>query len=222
MKPKKKQQVLIDAIRKGNLSKTKQLLGKGYKPNAPRQSRADTTPLHEAVRKGRLDIVRALVKAGADVNATDRLRHNPLDLALNLSAHKKHNKIAIYLRQKGAQRFVDSPVRWPPFETRRVRVPQEKPPAPPPEFTAHNLADKFDPDKWVGKPDDMQKLWDRVPKNLKAQFDFAAAFTQAKRATLRAHFPGKKFHLDKLPRTDKPADKPTDKPTDKPSGPPAP
>ncbi len=214
MKPKKKQQVLIDAIRKGNLSKTKQLLGKGYKPNAPQKPRADTTPLHEAVRKGRLDIVKALVKAGADVNVADRLRNHPLDLALDLSANKKHNQIAIYLRQKGALRFANSPIRWPPFETRRVPVRKEKPPAPPPEFTAQNLADKFDPDKWVGKPDDMQKLWDRVPKSLKAQFDFAAAFTQAKRATLRDRFPGKKFHLGKPAQTDKP--------TDKPSGPSAP
>jgi|GEM_PF-6663048 len=214
MKPKKKQQVLLDAIRKGNLPKTRQLLAKGYKPNVPQKGRADTTPLHEAVRKGRLDIVKALVKAGADVNAADHLRKNPLDLALDLSAHKKHNQIAIYLRQKGAQRFASSPVRWPPFETRRVPVRKEKPPAPPPEFTVHNLADKFDPDKWVGKPDDMQKLWDRVPKNLKEQFDFAAAFTQAKRATLRAQFPGKKFHLGKSAQTGKPAGKP--------SGPPGP
>ncbi len=64
--------------------------------------------------------------------------------------------------------------------------------APPkPRFTEETLKDIFNAKNWVGKPEEMQKLWEDVPARLQKNFDFEAALAEAKRETLKKHAPQK-------------------------------
>lgn len=58
-----------------------------------------------------------------------------------------------------------------------------------PKFTEESLKDIFNAKNWVGKTDDMEKLWTDVPDKLQKKFDFDAAFAEAKRETLKQHAP---------------------------------
>lgn len=59
------------------------------------------TALHLAAGEGRLEIVRMLCMAGADVNAKDRWGHHPLDDARN--AKKNSNDVMKLLLKHGAK-----------------------------------------------------------------------------------------------------------------------
>ena len=58
-----------------------------------------------------------------------------------------------------------------------------------PKFTEETLKDTFNAKNWVGKTDDMEKLWTDVPAKLQKKFDFDAAFAEAKRETLKQNAP---------------------------------
>lgn len=58
-----------------------------------------------------------------------------------------------------------------------------------PKFTEETLKDIFNAKNWVGKTDDMEKLWTDVPEKLQKKFDFDAAFAEAKRETLKQNAP---------------------------------
>ena len=64
--------------------------------------------------------------------------------------------------------------------------------APPkPKFTEESLKEIFNAKNWIGKPEEMQKLWEDVPAKLRKHFDFEAALAEAKRETLKKHAPQK-------------------------------
>lgn len=66
----------------------------------------------------------------------------------------------------------------------------EKPTQPAePKFTEETLKDTFNAKNWVGRTEDMQKLWEEVPVKLQKKFDFDTALAEAKRETLRKNAP---------------------------------
>jgi uncharacterized protein len=70
---------LVDAVKAGDISVVRETLQQRADPN---EAEADgTTALHWAVQKDRLDIVQALITAGAKVNAKNRYGLIPLVLA---------------------------------------------------------------------------------------------------------------------------------------------
>src|SRR5260370_28724702 len=70
---------LVEAVKAGNLLTVQTSLQQRQEPN---QTEPDgTTPLHWAVQQDRLDIVEALISAGAKVNAKNRYGTTPLVLA---------------------------------------------------------------------------------------------------------------------------------------------
>lgn len=66
----------------------------------------------------------------------------------------------------------------------------EKPTQPvQPKFTEETLKDTFNAKNWVGRTEDMEKLWEEVPVKLQKKFDFDTALAEAKRETLRKNAP---------------------------------
>jgi len=57
------------------------------------------TPLHVAAKRGNIDVVAAIIDAGADINATSDMHQTPLDIALK----QGHKAVAELLRKKGAR-----------------------------------------------------------------------------------------------------------------------
>ncbi|MDE1152000.1 MAG: ankyrin repeat domain-containing protein [Micavibrio sp.] len=86
------------------------------------------------------------------------------------------------------------------------------PPPPKPKFTEESLKEIFNAKNWVGKPEEMQKLWDDVPKKLQKEFDFDAALAEAKRETLKKHAPQQLKLAARKPEQKPPAPKPPEPP----------
>lgn len=104
---------LVSATRDNDLARLEQLLAKGADPN---DGGGKTTPLAIAVELGRLDFVKALVEAGADVNRPARheyTRHaddgvyTGVDHLPPLLVAVKHGRVeeARYLLEKGADPY---------------------------------------------------------------------------------------------------------------------
>jgi ankyrin repeat protein len=72
---------LFKAIRSGRVLPVREALAGGADPNA-RLVRTGMTALSEALTCGHVDIAKALIEAGADVNAADGDGCRPLDVAL--------------------------------------------------------------------------------------------------------------------------------------------
>ena len=64
------------------------LLGDGHKVDATAANDAGVTPLHLAAHHGKLDLVRLLVKHGAELNALDRQSRDPLAYAKDAKTEK--------------------------------------------------------------------------------------------------------------------------------------
>jgi len=73
------------------------LIERGADVNA--RSASDFTPLHDAARRGRTEVVRLLLEHGADVNAENRAKATPLSLA----AERGHEEIADALLARRAR-----------------------------------------------------------------------------------------------------------------------
>ena len=88
---------LQDAARLGDVEKVRALIAAN--PAAINARVSATTALHEAVRAGKLEVVKLLVANGADVNSTNDFSHlTPLKMALGY----RQTEVAEFLRQKGA------------------------------------------------------------------------------------------------------------------------
>jgi ankyrin repeat protein len=87
---------LLRSARRGDAARVRALLALGI--GARTADDFGLTPLHEAVRGGRLEVVQILIAAGANVNARHRDGHSPLWLAIQ---HRR-KEIAEVLRGAGA------------------------------------------------------------------------------------------------------------------------
>ena len=83
---------LIEASRKGNLTKVKQLIENGADIHAK-----DDQALRLSAFNGHLDVVKYLVENGADVHASD----NAYYIALHISALRGHLNVVKYLVENG-------------------------------------------------------------------------------------------------------------------------
>lgn len=64
-----------------------------------------------------------------------------------------------------------------------------------PVFREDTLKDIFNAKSWVGKTQEMEELWNDVPKRLHKHFDFAAALAEARRETLKQNAPKQRIAL---------------------------
>ena len=94
---------LMPALAKSNIELINLLLDGGANPNAQRGREA---ALHIAVRSGCLDCVKALVKAGADVNAKTKDGKTPLHMA----KFKGQREVADYLLSHGVVMPTPAPI----------------------------------------------------------------------------------------------------------------
>jgi hypothetical protein len=86
------------AVRKGDAATVKMMLDKGFNPNT--RYRYDRMALSFACDRGNVDVVKALLQAGADVNAADSFYNaTAMDWALN----KGHLQLATLLLDHGAK-----------------------------------------------------------------------------------------------------------------------
>lgn len=140
----------------------------------------EATPLDEAIRRRNEEMVRLLVRAGADINRVNSRNEAPFDIALDTG----DGAVTAYLESEGAV---------------IGRYPSEKAvqdflgdKGAKPIFRKETLKDIFAAKNWVGKTDEMEDMWKGVPKRIRHHFDFAAAFAEARRQTIKqsAHKPG--------------------------------
>ena len=66
---------MINAIREGNISRTKNLLNQGANPNQKRDN--GSTPLSTAGFHGETEIVKLLLKSGADISRANNDGNTP-------------------------------------------------------------------------------------------------------------------------------------------------
>ena len=94
--------LLIPAAAAGNLFDVQAALDAGANVNA--KDRSGATPLHWAVERDDLDIVKLLLTHGADADVANRQtdNHTPLTLALALAC--QHTDIAKLLLEKATKR----------------------------------------------------------------------------------------------------------------------
>ena len=91
---------LLEAARKGDARRVRELLDKGANVNA--RDEYGLAPLHVAAFNGQLDVARLLIDRGADVNAIDELGETPLHWA----AFNGHVDVARLLLERGADASV--------------------------------------------------------------------------------------------------------------------
>jgi len=180
------QRALLKAVIQQDLSAVQNLLDQGADPDFPTSARS--TPLHEAVRHNDLEMVRMLVKAGACVDRRNRDGVIPLDMAYNTMA----NLSIIRFLEKAHEKLFDKNGNYKPKKHKEKKLVAKEPAVA--EIgglmvSSKTLPDIFKPENWMGKVGEMQKLWDSVPKNLKKEFDYAAALAKARQETLKKKFP---------------------------------
>lgn len=214
MRLTKDQKALLKAVREQDIGRVSELLNSVHPDFFPNFTDfPTTTPLIEAIKKDNLRIVRLLVSEGADVNAPAKAGKTPLDIA----QEEGNSDILIYLDGQNAKFGYEVPGRLPyltsPPRRKKMRAAKTKiagqdfsdavkAPAPEkekkPVFKAETLAEVFEAAKWVGKVEEMQQHWEKVPKRLKKYFDFAAALTEARLGTIKNGASGKNI-LKKSP-----------------------
>jgi hypothetical protein len=68
-----------------------------------------------------------------------------------------------------------------------------------PVFREDTLKDIFNAKNWVGKTNEMEQLWEEVPKRLQKHFDFAASLAEARRETLKQNAPKRNLLQQNFP-----------------------
>lgn len=91
--------VFHNAILLGKIDVVKKYLDEGMDPNVKNvESSFESASLHAAVKSRNLEIVKLLIKNGANVNITDFMGNTPLDIAKK----EKQNEIINFLLENGA------------------------------------------------------------------------------------------------------------------------
>ena len=86
----------------GNLPTVKTLIEAGANLHQKTKDSIGLTPIHLAAQSGKIEIVRFLVRSGAEVDAKDNLGKTPLKYATsNCDDHQ--NPVVDFLLSKGAQ-----------------------------------------------------------------------------------------------------------------------
>jgi ankyrin repeat protein len=98
--PEDRHRALALAAQLGQIEAVRMLPDAGEDPNRynPPHTHSHSTPLHQAIASGHLDMVRLLVHRGADVNIRDTLFEGT---ALGWAEYLGHRDIADYLRTLG-------------------------------------------------------------------------------------------------------------------------
>lgn len=89
---------IFHALRAGSLDHVQKMLDKDPALVRARDSAHQSTPLHVAVARNRLDLAAALVARGADVNAGNETKQTPLHFAAQFG----YPKAAEWLLARGA------------------------------------------------------------------------------------------------------------------------
>uniref|UniRef100_A0A663FBK7 [histone H3]-lysine(9) N-methyltransferase n=1 Tax=Aquila chrysaetos chrysaetos TaxID=223781 RepID=A0A663FBK7_AQUCH len=88
---------LYVSVKQGELQKVVLMLLDNLDPNFQSDAQSKRTPLHAAAQKGYLEICHLLLQAGANINATDKLRRTPLMEAVA----NNHVEAARYMVRRG-------------------------------------------------------------------------------------------------------------------------
>lgn len=214
--PASKTTPLLEAVRNGNLDIVKALVNAGADVNGTNVQ--GDSPLECARDYGHSAVARYLRGKGAQLssgvfsrsfNSVSRkaIKSGAARATRKTISHKASGGGAKGGSKKPARFYEDDEDRddnWPNWfeddETSFAKKsqPRKKAGAEPvnaddgkPVFTAENLKDIFNAAKWVGKTQDMAKLWEDVPARLKKKFDFETAYTDAHQGTLRQAHPPK-------------------------------
>lgn len=91
-----------DAIQNQDVAKVKELLAKGVELEPPVQPNAINKPLAYAVQIGNIEIIEAIVEAGADINGQVAYYDTPLIIAFQSFNKDEIDNIAKYLIEQGA------------------------------------------------------------------------------------------------------------------------
>ena len=92
----KAEHTLIDAVRQGDVERTKELIADGV--NLTVMNPEGGTALHDAAKSGSVEVTKLLLEHGAEVNARDRIGMTPLYLA----AWEGHAEVVTLLLNCGA------------------------------------------------------------------------------------------------------------------------
>lgn len=211
-KKKSKSPLLIAAARRGDAARVRALLRQGCDPDEADHTGA--TALHAAIAAGHLAAAKTLVEeGGADINLLDKKGRTPYDIASDFDLSQHPPKTFFYLNGKGAkhgwQVKLEAKKKKQAKKTAAAKKTASRNAAndanggfsggaataapPKPKFTETTLSETFNPSSWIGKTEEMEKLWENVPKKLKAKFDFAAALSEARRQSMRKKFAIPKF-----------------------------
>ena len=203
----KQRRALLQAVKDGDLKEVKSLAKK--LPFLAFEGSNGRTPLEEAIIKGRITIVRALVAGGASIDRLNDDDKSPLEIA----RERGKKNIEKFLLDEGAydygsgagSSFADDwGDEWVSSSSKKktartsarsfnaaadseAAAPKKKPAQP--KYTKDVLTEKFNAKNWVGKVDEMEKEWEEVPKRFQKNFDFDAALAEAKRETLKKNAP---------------------------------
>ncbi len=94
------EKMMIKAAKKGDVAAVKQLL-KADKDLTNAKDTDDSTPLHCAAWKGHVEVVKALLDAGADINAKSQNDHYG-DTPLHAASHGNQKEVVKVLIERGA------------------------------------------------------------------------------------------------------------------------
>lgn len=89
---------LSQAIRKGDVAKVQAMLAKNPQLVDSREGKFGSPPLHTAVAKHRVEVVKLLLKSGANINAGNDMRIT----ALHLCAQLNYPDLTVLLLDQGA------------------------------------------------------------------------------------------------------------------------
>lgn len=195
---------LHEAVRSNDLTIVRTLVQAGAQVNA--KDRYTDTPLDVAIYDDCTKIEAYLRTQGALRGDDDDL-HNTT--GKNTVASRSKPRKMLPPGHKNDKGFTP---RGPGLKNFNSKVPPQNknftspmPEPTPPRYTPETLRETFEAEKWVGKIDEMKKLWNDVPKKLKKDFDFAAQLSEARRQTMHTQFPTEKLHLKpKRPPAEKP------------------